>query len=311
VIATGRTTPDTAERDGQCLSIPDADFYTLSFGMHEGPTYSRADLESVNWTTRSRSDLMRRERVLRTVMLTLVAIALVACSSGGQATADPATSASLSPTASPSLSPSPSSEPIPPTANLQPQIPPLDSVSEDSAVDPLNRFYNIAILNFDLPPGSQLEQFQFLAREGWEFFDRRNYSCVTTYLQADGERVAQMVFRTTRGQSYAGINDKFGNEQPEALSVCALPTTATEPAGETETKPAGLTDSVVEFVVDGQVVTTFTCPATSPLDADTWCEFEESEVGSNHFVVEIYWQDDLIVRIDIDRMTPNVQIVTS
>ena len=197
-------------------------------------------------------------------------------------------------------------EPTLPTADLQPQRDPSVSASE--------AYFEIDLLNFDLPegPGRVLLRQRFETGEGWEFFDRWHYSCATVYLQANDERVAQVVYRTAEAVSYAGINDRFGNEQGEGMSRCALPQgSGMGPESEIEEKPGGLSDSVVAFVVDGVTVTQFICPATSSRDADTWCEFEEDETGPNHVIVEAYWQKDLIVQIDIDRMSPIVRMVTS
>jgi hypothetical protein len=200
-------------------------------------------------------------------------------------------------------------EPTLPTADLQPQRDPSVSASE--------AYFEIDLLNFDLPePDRVLLRHRFETGEGWEFFDRWHYSCATVYLQAGGERVAQVVYRTAEGVAYAGINDRFGNEQGEGssrgLSRCALPQgSGTGPESEIEEKPGELQDSVVAFIVDGVTVTRFICPATSSRDADTWCEFEEDETGPNHVIVEAYWQEDLVVQIDIDRMSPSVRMVAS
>ena len=195
---------------------------------------------------------------------------------------------------------SPPDGPIPPVESLLPIRAPADSASES--------YYEVGFLNFDLSPGDGvLHRLRFETAQGWEFFDRRHYSCVTMYLQSGGERVARLVLRTPEGVAYAGLNDRFGNEQREENTVCGIPS---KPEGEIEERPVGLGDSTVAFMVNGQVVTSLFFPATSPLDADTWFEFEETEVGPNHVVVEAYWQDELIVRIDIDRMSPDVSIVT-
>ena len=201
----------------------------------------------------------------------------------------------------PPPSPSPTDGPIPPIESLQPIRDPADSASES--------YYHVEILNFDFAESQRvIEQLQFETGEGWEFYDRRNYSCVTMYLQAGGERVARLVLRTPEGVAYAGINDRFGNEQPEENSQCGIPN---KPEGEIEEKPAGLQNSRVSFRVGGQIVTSLSFPATSPLDPDTWFELEEDQVGPNLVVVEGYWEDELVVRIDIHRMSPDVTITAS
>lgn len=177
-------------------------------------------------------------------------------------------------------------------------------------------FYNVAIV--DMSGDEQFSRLRFAADDGWEFYDRRHYSCVSTYLQApDGERVARMVFRTADGVpgAYAGLNDRNGNEQnPNRTgypSRCLIETPHGEPPTEVEPKPVGLEDTVVTFVVDGQAQTAFVCSeGAGHLDPETWCELEESEVGPNHVVVEVYWEDDLIIVIDIHRMSPRLEMVT-
>lgn len=201
-----------------------------------------------------------------------------------------------------------------PPADLQPQRDPVDSASASSAVNPANRFFEIMVLNFDLPASRRvLFQQRLMTRDGWEFYDRRGYHCVTLYLQVDGRRIAQVVYRDPSiddTATYAGLNDRYGNEQPEDRSVCALPIGRNDGAvvGETESKPVGLTDSVVSFVMDGVTVADMVFPATSPRNADTWFEFDEEEATADHVTVEGYWRDDLVVRIDVDRMTPDVTI---
>jgi hypothetical protein len=201
----------------------------------------------------------------------------------------------------PSPSPSPTDGPIPPIESLLPIRDPADSASEDH--------YQIEFLNFDFSEGERvIERMQFETGEGWEFYDRWHYSCVTMYLQAGGERVARLVIRTPEGVAYAGLNDRFGNEQPLGNSQCGIPN---KPEGEIEEKPAGLQDSRVSFRFGGQVVSSLVFPATSSLDPDTWFEFEENVVGPNHVVVEAYWEDELIARIDIHRMSEDVTINAS
>jgi hypothetical protein len=198
-------------------------------------------------------------------------------------------------------SPSPGDGPIPPIESLRPIRDPADSASES--------YYQVEFLNFDFSEGERvIERLQFETGEGWEFYDRWHYSCVTMYLQAGDERVARLVVRTPEGVAYAGLNDRFGNEQPLGNSQCGIPN---KPEGEIEEKPAGLQNSRVSFRVDGQVVSSLVFPATSSLDPDTWFELEEHQVGPNHVVVEAYWEDELIARIDIHRMTADVSITAS
>ena len=206
-----------------------------------------------------------------------------------------------SPSPGPSPSPSPPDGPIPPVESLLPIRDPGDSASES--------YYEVGMLNFDFPESQRVvHRMRFETAEGWEFYDRRHYSCVTMYLQAGGERVARLVIRTPEGVAYAGLNDRFGNEQPLGNSQCGIPD---KPEGEIEDRPAGLGDSSITFRVGGQVVTSLAFPATSKLDPDTWFELEENEVGPNHVVVEAYWEDELIARIDIHRMTADVTITAS
>ena len=82
-------------------------------------------------------------------------------------------------------SPPPSGE-IPPTADLQPQRTPQQAASDT--------FYLIDIRHLDLPsgPAGLLMRQRFEVAQGWEFYDRWHYSCVTTYLQSGGERIAQV-----------------------------------------------------------------------------------------------------------------------
>jgi hypothetical protein len=54
VIATTSTSNDTNGPGNGCLvefslDVPPAEFYTLKIGTHEGPTYSRTDLEEAGW----------------------------------------------------------------------------------------------------------------------------------------------------------------------------------------------------------------------------------------------------------------------
>ncbi len=54
VIATTSTSNDTNGPGNGCLvefsvDVPQAEFYTLKVGLHEGPTYSRTDLEEADW----------------------------------------------------------------------------------------------------------------------------------------------------------------------------------------------------------------------------------------------------------------------
>ena len=196
---------------------------------------------------------------------------------------------------------SPSDGPIPPIGSLLPIRDPADSASEAS--------YQIDFLNFDFPENQRvIDRMTFETGEGWEFYDRWHYSCVTMYLQAGGERVARLVMRTPEGVAYAGLNDRFGNEQPAGESRCGIPN---KPEGEIEEKPAGLQNSRVTFRAGGQVVSSLVFPATSSFDPDTWFELEEHQVGPNHVVVEAYWEDELIARIDIHRMSADVTITAS
>jgi hypothetical protein len=201
------------------------------------------------------------------------------------------------------------SETIPLTADLQPQRTPQQAAS--------NTFYLIDMRHLDLPsgPAGLLWRQSFPVSGGWEFFDRWHYSCVSMYLQHAGARVAQIVYRTAEGQAYTQLNDAHGNEMGEGAwtgfpSRCALEQgPGLGPQEEIEEKPAGLQDEVVRFESGGVTFATFVCPATSPRNADTWCEVDKEDATANHVTLEVYWEDDLIVRIDIDRMSPDVQIV--
>jgi hypothetical protein len=180
-------------------------------------------------------------------------------------------------------------------------------------------YYTIDMRHLDLPegPAGLLMRQRFKVSQGWEFFDRWHYSCVSMYLQYAGTRIAQVVYRTADGAAYTQLNDAHGNEMGEGSwtgypSRCALEQGAgLGPEAEIETRPDDLQTTSVQFVVDGVTQTTFVCPATSPRNADTWCEVDEEASTRNHVTLEVYWKDDLIARVDIDRMSRALHILTS
>ncbi len=211
----------------------------------------------------------------------------------------------------PPLPASPNCLTDPAVPGCAPQRSPADSASAS--------YFEVDILNFDLAPNGVLHRQRFETSQGWEFYDRFHYSCVSMYLQSpDGERLAQVTYRTADdipgepSVAYAGLNDRFGNEHALPAdgvpSACPLPFDG-EPLTEFEDRPADLADTTVSFVVDGVVQTELVFPATSPRNADTWFELEETEVGPNHVVIEVYWLRDLVVVIDIHRMSPRVEFV--
>lgn len=228
--------------------------------------------------------------------------------------------------------PAPTGPTAPPTGPTGPEeIPPAPAVNcltepgvpgcapqrapADSASQP---FFNISILNFDLPPGEGvLHEFRFETAQGFEFYDRRHYSCASLYVQppGGGERLASVTLRTVDGIAYGGLNDRYGNEHALPAdgvpSGCPMSTDPGEPPGEIEEKPVGLQDTTITFVLNGVPVSSILFPATAPRNADTWFELEESEVGPNHVVIEAYWEDDLVVVIDIHRISADVDIVVS
>ena len=55
VIGTTTASGDTNGPGNGCVieftvEVPEADFYTLRIGSHDGPTYSRTELEEASWT---------------------------------------------------------------------------------------------------------------------------------------------------------------------------------------------------------------------------------------------------------------------
>jgi hypothetical protein len=193
-----------------------------------------------------------------------------------------------------------SEEPIPDIDSPEPVRAPEESSTE-------NRF-DIELLNFDLPPASAvIHRWTFRTADGWEFFDRVGYHCAFWFLQVRGQRAARVVVRDVgEGSTYPGINDRFGKEQPEDRSTCALPL---GPPGFEEEKPPGLQDGIVTFFRSGVPVATMVFPATSPLSRHTWFEFEDQ--GPNHIRAEGYWDEEGIFVIDIDRMSAAITMAAT
>jgi IPT/TIG domain-containing protein len=136
----------------------------------------------------------------------------------------------------------------------------------------------------------------------WQFGDRPGYRCAWAFLMADGVPVARVQF--DRGQTYTSINDKYGDEKENDGSQCLSPGEELE----VKPKPAGLADTIVNFVYGGSTIASLNFPATSPEDPDSWWELEEAD--PDHVEIELYWQKDVAVIATVTSLSPGMSLST-
>jgi hypothetical protein len=168
---------------------------------------------------------------------------------------------------------------------------PTVGAAPDDAQGP--NFFQIFFKTFDAPQ-TRLDTLSFDIPP-WQFGDRAGYRCAWAFLMDGGVPVARVQF--DRGQTYAGVIDKFGQESNNDMSQC-------KSSEELEVKPkaSGLADTVVDFNVGGGTLASMTFPATTGEDSESWWELEEAH--DDEVEIELYWKSDVAIIGTITSLSP-------